>query len=59
MTKLIQICASQDDLFALDDNGEVYQYNFSRKAWAKLGANRPDDMPPHPESRRSDGAARG
>jgi len=36
MAKLIQICASQDDLFALDDQGEVYQYNFKVKRWVKL-----------------------
>lgn len=28
MVKLIQICASQDDLFGLDEDGTVYQYNF-------------------------------
>ena len=37
MTKLIQICASQNDLFGLDGGGMVYQYNFSAKAWVKLG----------------------
>jgi hypothetical protein len=36
MTKLIQICASQNDLFGLDGEGMVYQYNFSAKAWMKL-----------------------
>lgn len=33
MTKFIQVCASQDDLFALDEEGEVYQYNFNTKTW--------------------------
>lgn len=36
MTKFIQICASQDDLFALDVDGDVYQYNFTTKTWIKL-----------------------
>jgi hypothetical protein len=43
MTKLIQICASQDDLFALDDDGEVYQYDFRQKTWVKLVADRTQD----------------
>jgi hypothetical protein len=37
MTKLIQICASQNDLFGLDGDGTVYQYNFSSNTWVKLG----------------------
>jgi hypothetical protein len=37
MAKLIQICASQNDLFGLDGDGVVYQYNFSSNAWTKLG----------------------
>ncbi len=39
-TKFIQICASQNDLFALDKEGNIYQYNFNAKAWVKLGASR-------------------
>jgi hypothetical protein len=39
-TKFIQICASQNDLFALDTEGNIYQYNFNAKAWVKLGASR-------------------
>jgi len=39
-TKFIQICASQNDLFALDEEGNIYQYNFNAKAWAKLIASR-------------------
>ena len=35
--KLMQICASNNDLFGLDRDGEVYQYNFSTNAWRKLG----------------------
>jgi hypothetical protein len=37
-TKFIQICASNNDLFALDKDGNVYQYNFNAKAWAQLVA---------------------
>lgn len=39
-TKFIQICASRDDLFALDEEGNIYQYNFNAKAWVELVANR-------------------
>lgn len=42
MTKLIQICASQNDLFGLDGDGVVYQYNFKTSAWTKLGDGRGD-----------------
>jgi hypothetical protein len=35
--KLTQICASNNDLFGLDHDGEVYQYNFSTNTWRKLG----------------------
>jgi len=38
--KFIQICASQDDLFALDEEGNIYQHNFNAKAWVKLVASR-------------------
>ena len=34
--KFIQICASQNDLFALDETGHIFRYNFSEKAWATL-----------------------
>ena len=40
MTRFIQICASQNDLFALDEEGEIYQYHFNVKTWVKLIANR-------------------
>ena len=40
MVKFAPICASQDDLFALDEGGNVYQYNFKTKTWAKLAADR-------------------
>ena len=37
MEKLIEICASQNDLFGLDDEGVVYQYNFNTNSWRTLG----------------------
>ena len=40
MAKFIQICASQDDLFALDEEGNIYQYNFNAKTWVQLVADR-------------------
>jgi hypothetical protein len=44
--KFIQICASQDDLFALDEEGKIYQYNFNAKTWVELIANRSREGPP-------------
>jgi hypothetical protein len=38
-TKFIQICASQNDLFALDAEGNIFQYDFNAKAWVKLAAS--------------------
>ena len=38
--KFIQICASQDDLFALDTEGNIHQYNFNAKTWVRLIASR-------------------
>jgi len=37
----LQLCASQNDLFALDEGGDVYQYNFNTKTWLKLSARPP------------------
>jgi hypothetical protein len=37
MPKLIQICASQNDLFGLAADGTVYQYNFNSNRWTPLG----------------------
>jgi hypothetical protein len=34
--RFIQICASQNDLFALDEHGDIYRYNFSTKTWVTL-----------------------
>ena len=39
---LIQICASQNDLFGLDGDGIVYQYDFNTNNWMKLGHGRRD-----------------
>jgi hypothetical protein len=35
--RLIQICASENDLFGLDADGVVYHYNFNTNTWMKLG----------------------
>ena len=40
MAKLIQICASQNDLFALDAEGIVYHYNFNTNTWMRLGGRK-------------------
>jgi len=55
MAKLIQICASENDLFALDDEGEVHQYNFNRRAWVKLVPGRSEDELPRGPEREHDG----
>ena len=50
MTKLIHICASQNDLFGLDDEGQVYQYNFNTTCWMVLGRGRSGQgEPPRPD----------
>jgi hypothetical protein len=48
VAKFIQICASQNDVFALDDTGDVFRYNFSAKTWVRLIADR------HPEDETAD-----
>ena len=41
MAKFIQVCASHSAaLFALDEEGDVYQYHFNSKTWVKLVAAR-------------------
>ena len=50
MAKFVQICASQNDLFALDEEGDVSQYHFNVKTWVKLTANR-ESRGEIPESR--------
>ena len=42
MARFVQICASQNDLFGLDQDGNVYQYNFNTKRWVKLEVNEPE-----------------
>ena len=41
--KLIQLCASQNDLFGLDEDGKVFQYNFNTGSWMHLGRGRSAD----------------
>lgn len=36
MAKFTRICASQDDLFALDEDGNVYPHTFNTKTWVHL-----------------------
>ena len=43
MAKFVQICASQNDLFALDEEGRIHQYNFDTKTWAQLAQARLDE----------------
>jgi hypothetical protein len=40
MSKLIQICASQNDLFGLDDDGMAHRYNFNTNTWMRLDAGK-------------------
>ena len=49
MVKFIQICASQNDLFALDQEGRIHQYNFSKQTWEQLVGARSDDAPARSE----------
>jgi hypothetical protein len=63
MGNLIQICASQNDLFGLDADGVVYQYNFHTNEWLELGRGRSDTagVPPvadQPSTTYSEAAAR-
>jgi hypothetical protein len=55
--KFIQICASQNDLFALAEDGNIYQYNFNAKTWEKLVASRSNEGPERGD-RGKRGAAR-
>ena len=45
MAKFVQICASQNDLFALDEAGRIHQYNFNNKTWEQLAGARSEDVP--------------
>jgi hypothetical protein len=42
MPKLIQICASANDLFGRDSDGVVYHYNFDINSWTRLGSGKQD-----------------
>ena len=50
MAKLMQICASANDLFGLDENGVAYQYNFKVNNWMRLGHGRRDQGASHDEA---------
>ena len=58
LAKFIQICASQNDLFALDEEGNIYQYNFNAKTWGKLVTNRSHEGP-RPNGHRPRAAEQG
>jgi hypothetical protein len=45
VAQFTQICASQNDLFALDGQGNVYQFNFNASTWEKLAASRSREGP--------------
>ena len=51
MAKLIQICASDNDLFSLDAEGTVYHYNVNPNDWVRLGREQRD----HGEPRHGQG----
>jgi hypothetical protein len=53
VAKFIQICASQNDLFALDEQGSVHQYNFTAKAWEELVASRSQESPARSDPRNT------
>ena len=55
MTKLIQICASANDLFGLDDEGTVYHYNFSSESWNRLGRGSTSDAASERDESPSEG----
>jgi hypothetical protein len=50
MAKLIQICASANDLFGLDGDGVAYQYNFKTNNWMRLGHGRRDQGGAHDDA---------
>jgi hypothetical protein len=56
MTKFIQICASQNDLFALDQDGGIHQYDFNTKTWTPLALTPSDESPARADRRPSGGA---
>jgi hypothetical protein len=44
-SRFVQICASQNDLFALDERGGIHQYNFTVKSWEQLVGSRSLEAP--------------
>ena len=50
--KFTQICASRNDLFALDEEGDIHQYNFTAKAWEQLAVGRSAEGPDRAERGR-------
>lgn len=40
MARFGQVCGSQNHLFALDEDGNVYEYRFTVKTWVRLSTNR-------------------
>jgi hypothetical protein len=52
LAQFIQICASQNDLFALDARGEVYQFDFNASMWEKLASSRSREGPKRTERTR-------
>lgn len=56
--RFIQICASQNDLFALDEEGHIHQYNFTAKTWEKLVASRTQHSPERSDFGSRSGGAR-
>ena len=54
--RFVQICASQNDLFALDQDGGIHQYNFSAKTWERLEPSRSEDGPRRGAQRAPGGA---
>ena len=53
VAKFIQICASQNDLFALDEQGNIHQYNFTATTWEKLVGSRSQESPDRGDSRNT------
>jgi hypothetical protein len=55
MTRIIQICASRNDLFGLDESGAVYRYNFNTKGWALLPSGQRGNTPSPPDDAAAGG----
>lgn len=57
--RFVQVCASQNDLFALDEDGDVHQYNFTAKTWERLVGSRTPQSPERGERGTRGGARAG